>query len=542
MNEQKPPNAIEWTRVYGRRGWTWNPVAGCHHGCRWTMPDGAVAECYAENVAEGVAQKAYPHGFDHHYWHPEILEQPLKLKEPGGIFVGSMADLFGAWVPEDQISQVLDVCRRAHWHTFILLTKNIPRALKFGFPSNVWVGVSSPPDQMHGKPLNQKQQIAMLRRSLGVLRQLRLRGVMTWLSAEPLSWDISPYLMDGAIDWCVIGAASDGRRQFPPSAEAFQNTLAKLDGFGVATFFKGNLKSLPEAAADWREAFPVRESVPLLPAPKKPNDFRVTEVRFGSRLVWGCEKAYTEAIATYPPYKGSGRNVIVGTLQKWQSMYIRVIVCEARNRKKRVETPKVIRLPAPAPEPAEPLSIYGILDELVDFSRDDENFGEYDLWLTIKDYPALLTVPALLGILTTSENEDYIRLAISLLGLLGDESIVPKLLPFWADDRIGGDDLVYDMADWAIRRLAPDVHAGLFFWKAVHRAIKKGWLGIQKTKADNGQKLKQAQRIIAEAQQRGEEWLFWAVDTYPSKEVYATLLKHGYVWHQGKWLSEAAAT
>lgn len=27
MNEQKPPNSIEWTRVYGRRGFTWNATA-----------------------------------------------------------------------------------------------------------------------------------------------------------------------------------------------------------------------------------------------------------------------------------------------------------------------------------------------------------------------------------------------------------------------------------------------------------------------------------------------------------------------------------
>lgn len=29
MNEQKAPKGIEWTRVNGRRGYTWNPTAGC---------------------------------------------------------------------------------------------------------------------------------------------------------------------------------------------------------------------------------------------------------------------------------------------------------------------------------------------------------------------------------------------------------------------------------------------------------------------------------------------------------------------------------
>jgi protein gp37 len=55
VNKQyKDPNhrGIEWTQ------YTWNPIAGCLHGCAWTMPDGAVANCYAEDVADRLAPKA----------------------------------------------------------------------------------------------------------------------------------------------------------------------------------------------------------------------------------------------------------------------------------------------------------------------------------------------------------------------------------------------------------------------------------------------------------------------------------------------------
>lgn len=140
MNKQGP-NGIEWTQF------SWNPVSGCHHACTWTMPDGRVAECYAKTVAERVAMTAYPEGFAHHYWHPERLEEPLKVKKPARIFLDSMSDLMGAWVPDEQIEDVLDICRRASWHQFQLLTKNAPRLLKFNgrIPSNVWVGVSAPP-------------------------------------------------------------------------------------------------------------------------------------------------------------------------------------------------------------------------------------------------------------------------------------------------------------------------------------------------------------------------------------------------------------
>ena len=82
------------------------------------MPDGNVAECYAETTAENVAQAAYPQGFEHHYWYPERLEEPLKVREPARIFLDSMSDLLGHWVEENQVQAVLDVARKAHWHSF----------------------------------------------------------------------------------------------------------------------------------------------------------------------------------------------------------------------------------------------------------------------------------------------------------------------------------------------------------------------------------------------------------------------------------------
>jgi len=91
MNEQKTPNGIEWTRIVAdgtvRRGFTWNPTGGCLHGCTWRMPDGSVTECYAKTVAERLATASYNRGFEHHYWRPEKLESPLRMKSPSGIFV-----------------------------------------------------------------------------------------------------------------------------------------------------------------------------------------------------------------------------------------------------------------------------------------------------------------------------------------------------------------------------------------------------------------------------------------------------------------------
>lgn len=246
MNKQRKPTGsrgIEWT------DYTWNPIQGCKHGCRWTMPDGSVAECYAETIANRVAQKVYVHGFEHHYWNPHKLREPLKIKEPSRIFLDSMSDLMGSWVPEEEIEQVLDVCREAHWHTFQLLTKNAPRLLDFDFPNNVWVGVSAPPSQMFGRVLSLKQQQRMVTRQLDILSQLSIP--IRWMSIEPLSFDIAPLLQDSPLEWAVIGAATNGHKTYQPEPEWIENVLAVLDEQETAVFFKGNLNWSP-----WREDFP----------------------------------------------------------------------------------------------------------------------------------------------------------------------------------------------------------------------------------------------------------------------------------------------
>ena len=246
MNKQRKPNGsrgIEWT------DFTWNPVQGCKHGCRWTMPDGSIAECYAETIANRVAQRAYPHGFEHHYWNPHKLKEPLKIKEPSRIFLDSMSDLMGHWVPAEEIEQVLDICREAEWHDFQLLTKNAPRLIEFDFPPNVWVGVSAPPTHMFGKSLSFNQQQRMVTRQLEILDKLDVP--VRWMSIEPLSFDIAPLLEESPLEWAVIGAATNGRKTYQPEPEWVANVLTVLDEQNTAVFFKGNLEW-----DDWREEFP----------------------------------------------------------------------------------------------------------------------------------------------------------------------------------------------------------------------------------------------------------------------------------------------
>lgn len=249
---------------------TWNPVTGCKHGCEWTMPDGTAAECYAKTIADKFRSPNFmPDGFEVHGFHENRLDEPLKLKQPAKIFLDSFSDLMGHWVPDEQIEQVLDVCRRAHWHTFQLLTKNAPRLAKFDFPPNVWVGVSAPPSHMNGKPLDSDQQVKMLYRSMSVLKEVN--ASVRWMSIEPLSFNVGGHLLtSGEIgfvpDWVVIGAASNGPRTYQPRDYWMRILLGFLNHWDVPVFFKGNLRGGPYTDP-WREEFP---STPVRPVSSIP--------------------------------------------------------------------------------------------------------------------------------------------------------------------------------------------------------------------------------------------------------------------------------
>jgi len=236
-------------------GRTSNPIGGCHFGCQWTMPDGSEAICYAKRVAEGVAGAAFPDGFapthtSHGhttrqvYWRPEELEA-WKTAPPSEIFVGSMADLFGPWVPNEMIDDVLSAMRAASQHRFYALTKNAPALPRWLFPPNVWVGASIPPSKMGGITLDADAQARMLRKTIDSLRHVEA-GVR-WLSLEPLSWDAAEVLREvgdlgTAIRWMVIGAATNGAKTFQPEPRWVERLLDLCDEYRVPVFFKGNLE------------------------------------------------------------------------------------------------------------------------------------------------------------------------------------------------------------------------------------------------------------------------------------------------------------
>jgi len=160
---------IEWC------DFTWNPVTGCRHGCPY---------CYARKIASRFGGASETHSnetvgeecqwateetgeihdleeqiFDYdrsqnapypYYFEPTLhryrLDEPQKKKKPSKIFVCSMADLFGAWVPDSWIEGVFKACDAAPGHTYMFLTKNPRRYMELAekgiirTADNFWYG------------------------------------------------------------------------------------------------------------------------------------------------------------------------------------------------------------------------------------------------------------------------------------------------------------------------------------------------------------------------------------------------------------------
>lgn len=135
---------------------TWNPVTGCLHGCEYCYARGIANRFKGGNLSKdgstylhrwntyfSVAGEMkllaeldepvyreengrlkiapYPYGFYptlHRYRMDEYRD-----KKGRNIFVGSMTDLFGEWVPEGWQKEVFEACLKAPQHNYLFLTK-----------------------------------------------------------------------------------------------------------------------------------------------------------------------------------------------------------------------------------------------------------------------------------------------------------------------------------------------------------------------------------------------------------------------------------
>jgi len=203
MNKTK----IDWTDM------SWNPVTGCLHECSF---------CYAHAIYHRFGRSFEP------AFHPERLAQPLKVSKPQKVFVCSVADLFGEWVPVKWINEVLNIVEQCPQHTFQFLTKDPRRLSEIDFPDNCWVGVTANTQKMFDNACKYLDNVT---------------ATVRFISAEPLHsaiiFDVRP-----PIDWLIVGAQT-GIKKIQPEKIWVDNIITLSNKFHIPLFFKENLKYKP---------------------------------------------------------------------------------------------------------------------------------------------------------------------------------------------------------------------------------------------------------------------------------------------------------
>ena len=243
--------------------YSWNPVTGCLHGCEY---------CYARRIAnrfggnllewskyvnkngiyeidmpvcDEISERIipYPYRFEPTF-HKYRLDEPTKKVKGVNIFVCSMADLFGEWVPAEWIEAVFEACKKAPQHRYLFLTKNFKRASDFKFHDNWWIGKTITNNDnarfAEGDPWNID----------GIHRANQ------FLSIEPIHGEISylKYYLH-SFKWVIVGAETGNRKgKVIPKKEWIMDIKEQCNNAKVPIFMKESLKEL--MGEDFIQEFP----------------------------------------------------------------------------------------------------------------------------------------------------------------------------------------------------------------------------------------------------------------------------------------------
>jgi protein gp37 len=240
---------------------TWNPlVMRCtpvSEGCAncWHLQR---AEMLSKNPQIGVAYRAAFSGAGTPLIrHGDYLEEPLRRREPARIGVQFMGDLFHEEVESDYQHAVWDIIEKAHWHTFLVLTKRPENMLHFvnwyhrnrhhsAEPfSNLWLGVTAENQRTADERIPILLQIRAAVRFVSIepmlgpvdldmisLDELYINSLTGHFSDDPEGWNSGK-----SLNWVIVGGES-GSKVRPMHPEWPINIREQCIEAGVPFFFK----------------------------------------------------------------------------------------------------------------------------------------------------------------------------------------------------------------------------------------------------------------------------------------------------------------
>ena len=147
------------------------------------------------------------------------------------VFICSMSDLFGRWVPREWIEAVLTMVRENPQWNFVVLTKFPQRAAEFDIPPNAWIGTT----------VDLQARVANAEAAFAKLREKYPKAVL-WLSVEPMLQPIK-FTRLKLFTWMVIGGAARSMRtpEFRPPFRWIMDLVAQADAVNCKVFQKTNL-------------------------------------------------------------------------------------------------------------------------------------------------------------------------------------------------------------------------------------------------------------------------------------------------------------
>jgi len=209
---------------------TWNPITGCKNGCEYCY-----AAKYAKRLIGDWSDKydisgIHPREFSEVRFHLYRLKQPQHWKKRRNIFVCSMADMFGDWIPDELIKKIFDACEAAPQHRYLFLTKN-PRRYTELYKKDI---LSRNENFWFGTTVTSRETEFWYNREHP-----------HFISIEPITDDYGEYPCALDTLWVIIGAETGNRKgKVIPKREWIETIVQRCRENEIPVFMKNSLAKI----------------------------------------------------------------------------------------------------------------------------------------------------------------------------------------------------------------------------------------------------------------------------------------------------------